>query len=220
MSMGYEQFVDQLKEAIAAFPSLFEATSGDTKILKGSLPIVDREGKHWEDYDIEIHCSDNFPYEFPKLYETSDKIPKVSDWHIYEDTLSCCVKVHPEEMLRCKKGITVTEYIREEAIPYLFNQTYRRVEGYYVNGEYSHGAAGIYEFYAGHLKTGSDIKLTLHLMYFIAAHERPDRTSLCFCGKKAKFRHCHRDAFDKLKKIGNSIIGNHAYAIAKAAGFL
>jgi hypothetical protein len=220
MNTGYEQFVSQLNEAIAAFPSLSEGTSGNKKILKGSLPVVDKEGKHWENYDIEIHCSENFPYEFPKLYETSGKIPKVSDWHVYEDSLSCCVKVHPEEILRCKKGITIKEYIQEEAFPYLFNQTHRRVEGYYVNGEYSHGAAGIYEYYVGHLKTGADIKLTLQLMYFIATHERPDRTSLCFCGKKAKFRHCHRNAFDKLKEIGDSIVRNHAYIIANAAGLL
>jgi hypothetical protein len=220
MNMGYEQFTSQLKEAITVFPSLYEAISENKKILKGSLPVVDREGKHWEDYDIEIHCPGNFPYEFPILYETSGKIPKIGDWHIYENTLSCCVKVHPEEILRCKKGITVTEYIQEEVLPYLFNQTHRRVEGYYVNGEYAHGAAGLFQFYAGILKTGTDIELTLQLMNFIATHERPSRTSFCFCGQKIKFRNCHRDAFDKLKAIGDIQIKKHAYGIAQAAGLI
>lgn len=220
MNIGYEQFTSQLKEAITVYPSLYEAFSENKKILKGRLPVVDKEGKRWEDYDIEIHCPVNFPYEFPILYETSGKIPKIGDWHIYEDTLSCCVKVHPEEILRCKKGITVTEYIQEEVLPYLFNQTHRRVEGYYVNGEYAHGAAGVFQFYAGILKTGTDIELTLQLMNFIATYERPSRNSLCFCGQKIKFRHCHRDAFDKLKAIGDIQIKKHAYGIAQAAGLI
>lgn len=220
MNKGYEQFVGQLDDAIVAFPSLYQAKSGDKKILKGALPVIDKDGKHWEDYEVEIHFSENFPAEFPKLFETSGKIPKIADWHVYEDTLSCCVKVHPEEILRCKNGIIVTEYIREEVIPYLFNQTHRRVEGYYVNGEYAHGAVGIYEYYAGILKTGADIKRTLQLMEYIANHERPLRTSLCFCGERAKFRHCHRGAFDKLKDIGDNIVRSHAYHIAKAANLL
>jgi hypothetical protein len=218
MSTGYEQFADQLEDAITAFPSLSIAVSGGNKILKGTLPVVDKEGKYWDDYGIEIHCSNNFPDEFPLLFETSDKIPKIADWHIYEDTLSCCVKVKPEEMLRCKKGITLKEYIQEEALPYLFNQTHRRVEGYYVNGEYAHGLAGIYQFYADLLKTGADIRQTLQLMEYIASHDRPVRTSLCFCGGKAKFRNCHREAFDKLKEIGDDNVKHDADNIAKATG--
>jgi hypothetical protein len=38
MSMGYNQFIGQLAEAISAFPSLFEAESAGKKILKGFLP--------------------------------------------------------------------------------------------------------------------------------------------------------------------------------------
>ena len=216
MNDGYEQFVSQLEQVTSVFPSLSVTTSENKKILKGTLAVVDKEGKHWEDYEIEIHCPNNFPYEFPILFETSDKIPKIGDWHINEDTHSCCVKVHPAEILRCKKGITVTEYIQEEVLPYLFNQTHRRVEGYYVNGEYGHGAVGVFEFYADILKTGTDIKLTLRLMQYIADHTRPGRTSYCFCGRNAKFRHCHRDAYDKLKSIGDIQIKNHVYLIAKA----
>lgn len=216
MNGEYEQFISELPDAIGAYPSLYESTVGDKKILKGWLPIVDEDGKHWEDYSIEIHCSEKYPYEFPVLYETSGKIPKIGDWHIYEDTLSCCVKVHPEEILRCKNGITLTEYIKEEVLPYLFNQTHRRIEGFYVNGEYSHGQIGIYEFYADILKTSANIQLTLKLMNYIATHNRPGRTSLCFCGQKIKFRHCHREAFDKIKEIGDDAIKNYAFNIAKA----
>lgn len=217
MSNGYDTFVSQLNEAVTAFPTLERIVIDEKEVLKGTLAVVDKDGKYWEDYGIEIQATEKFPYEFPLLFETSGKIPKIADWHVYEDTLSCCVKVKPEEILRCKKGITVTDYIREEVMPYLFNQTHRRVEGYYANGEYGHGILGIYEFYADILNTGNDIQRTIQLMLFVARHERPVRTSYCFCGKQIKFRHCHLEAFDKLKQIGDETLQVHAYSIAKAS---
>lgn len=220
MTKGYSEFVALLEATIATYPSLERILVDGNEILKGQIPIVDRDGKHWDEYEIEIHSSANFPYEFPALFETSGKIPRIGDWHIYEDTGSCCVKVRPEEILRCRNGITLIDYIREEVIPYLFNQTHRRVEGYYVNGEYSHGIKGIFEFYANTLQTGNDIKKTIGLMRFIALNVRPGRTSLCFCGKKIKFRHCHRDAFDLLKSLGKEMLENDSYLIAKAAGLI
>jgi hypothetical protein len=96
----------------------------------------------------------------------------------------------------------VREFIAEEVLPYLFNQTHRKVEGYYVNGEYSHGLFGTYEFYAHLLGTGNNVELTMWLMRFIAGSDRPGRTSGCFCGSGRKFRSCHREAYDKLRILG------------------
>lgn len=216
MNKGYEKFINELPDAIATYPSLCECViEGNEKILKGWLPIVDKEGRHWEDYSVEIHCSKNYPHTFPILYETSGKIPKIADWHVYEDTQSCCVKVQPEEILRCKNGITLTLYIKEEVIPYLFNQTYRRIEGHYANEEYSHGVMGIYEFYDDILKTNHNPLHTLNLMNYIATHHPPSRTSMCFCGRKIKYRHCHKKVFEKIKFMGDKIIMIHIIQIAK-----
>jgi hypothetical protein len=220
MNKGYDIFVSQIEEAIVAFPSLHQVIVDGKYILKGALAVIDKNGRHWEDYEIEIHSTENFPNEFPLLFESSGKIPKITDWHVYEDTLSCCVKIKPEELLRCKKGITVTDYIREEVVPYLFNQTHRRVEGYYVNGEYGHGTLGIYEYYSNLLNTGKNIERTIQLMLFIAKHERPGRTTFCFCGRNIKFRDCHRAAYDKLKQLDAVTLESHAYSFAKAAGFI
>lgn len=220
MSTGYHLFSEQLDEAIAKYPLLKRVILDGKEILKGSLEVRDKDGKHWEDYEIEIHATENFPNLFPWLFEVSDKIPKIADWHIYEDTFSCCLKILPEEILRCKQGITVTEYITEEVLPYLFNQTHRRTEGYYVNGEYAHGSMGIYQYYSSILRTGGNIRLTISLMQYIAANYRPYRTNLCFCGNGKKFRHCHRDSFDQLKQIGDGVLNVHAHEFAKAINLI
>lgn len=212
---GYDKYVSQLLEAQEFFPSLKEIKVNGKLVLRGVISIVDRDGIHWEDYEIEIHCTEHFPKEFPRLFEVSGKIPRIADWHVYEDTGSCCTKIPPEEILRCQKGITVAEYIKEEVFPYFFNQTHRRVEGYYINGEYSHGGKGLLEYYSKELKTGSDYNLTLELFRFIATHDKPHRTSYCFCGKKEKFRHCHKGAFEKLKILGFEILKYHYAMMSK-----
>jgi hypothetical protein len=216
--MSYQIFVDQLLEAEIAFPKLKRKLVTDKFVLAGEVNIIDHNGKLWESYQIEIRYAEGFPHRFPSLYETGDKIPKIADWHIYEDTFACCVKVKPAEIIRCANGITITQYLKEEALPYLFNQTHRRVEGYYVNGEYSHGIAGIYQFYSEELGTARDIDQTLRIMHFIASNPRPVRTSMCFCNSGIKFRNCHRQAFDKIKVIGEEIILQHHFAIGKAVG--
>ncbi len=120
---GYDKFINQLQEVQENFPELKQTTVGGKIILRGILPVIDNEGNHWEDYEVEIHCTDNFPNEFPRLYEVGGKIPRIGDWHIYEDTGSCCVKILPEEKIRCRNGITVREFLQEEVMPYLFNAT-------------------------------------------------------------------------------------------------
>lgn len=162
--MGYDVFIQQLPDVEKEYPSLKRELIDQKYFLRGELDVVDKNEKHWDTYSVEIHYQEGFPYRFPTLFETGGKIPKIGDWHIYEDTLSCCVKVEPAEIIRCLTGITVLEYIKEEALPYLFNQTHRRIEGYYVNGEYSHGTGGFFEFYSEELKTGNDVANTVSLI--------------------------------------------------------
>ncbi len=52
----------------------------------------------------------------------------------------------------------------------------------------------------------------------VSNYIRPERTAKCFCGSQKKFRHCHREAFDKLKMIGDNNLKVHGYMIGKAAG--
>jgi hypothetical protein len=205
-----QRFLEQIDEVISKYPQLQKAFSDEYYYIKGLIDIIDKEGKHWDTYQVEIHNSTDFPYRFPILYEVGGMIPRIADWHIYEDTFACCVKVLPEELIRCRNGITILEYIEEEAIPYLFNQSYRRREGYYVNGEYLHGLMGLYEFYAKELGTKLNIKKTIQLMIFIAEGKKPFRSHTCFCGSGRLFRKCHKEPYEKLSLLGKDIIEDHA----------
>ena len=200
--MKNAQFEKDILAVSEIYSKLAIAESGGEKILKGALDVVDNDGRIWDTYQIEIHSSEEYPYLFPKLFETGNSFPKIVDWHVYEsDDKSCCVDVTPNEILICKKGLSVLEYIQRFAIPYLANQTYRKREGYYLYGEYSHGILGRIEFYQSKLKAQSFLQL-IQMIVLILKGYKPARTAICpFC-HKSKFRKCHKQAFAELKDAG------------------
>lgn len=218
MEESYTTFVTQLNSVVQKYPHLEIVSENGEKLLRGNLDIVDENGRKWESYLMEIKYKEGFPYRYPKVYELSNKIPKIANWHIYKDG-SCCIDVPPSEIIKCKNGITVIGFIESELFPYLFNQTHRRVEGYYVNKGYSHGLIGIYEFYSGKLATGNKVRKTLELIYYIANNSRLNRSNKCFCGSGKLFRKCHMQAFDELKKLGKSYLLDHIQLIIENSNY-
>lgn len=202
--MKNPQFEKDIVQVSKVFNKLNVVEENQELFLRGSLDIVDNDGKVWDTYHVEIKGSHDYPYAFPYLFETGDSFPKNADWHVYEDTLSCCITVKPNELLICKNGLHVLEYIKQFAIPYLANQTYRMREGYYLHGEYSHGFLGYLEFYQNKLKPQSLVEL-LKMFELIIGDFNPDRTAMCpFC-PKTKFRKCHRSAFRELQSIKTQV---------------
>ena len=213
---GPDLFESEIPKFVEHFPKFHKAISSQgTVMVEGELEIVDQDGKLWETYQVEIHSCDGFPHRFPYVFETGGKIPRIGDWHVYEDTQSCCLAVEPEERLICKDGLSLIDFVKNNVLPYFFNQTFRKVEGYYKNGEYAHGLRGIYEFYDDVLKTKGDIRETIRLMIKIAHRDKPGRTHNCFCGSNTKFRRCHRDAYKKLSKLDKEILYIHAEKFSK-----
>jgi hypothetical protein len=198
--MKNEQFENDIKNVPSLFTKLIIEVSEGEQFLTGELDIVDSTGKLWDTYSVELKGSVKYPQTFPKLFETGDAFPKIVDWHVYEDDKSCCVDVIPNEIILCKDGLQVVDYIQRFAISYLANQSFRKREGYYLYGEYSHGIFGRIEFYQSKLKAKSPADL-LKMFELIIRGYNPERTAFCpFC-YKVKFRKCHRDAFRELENI-------------------
>jgi hypothetical protein len=155
---------------------------------------------------IEVKNSQGFPYRFPILYETGGNIQNEANWHKYSDD-SCCITVEPDELLICRNGISVLEFVRKHAIAYLANHIYRITEGKYMNGEYDHGLAGTWQFYTKLFKTsdlGKWIEYYDHV--FTKKSIYIGRNSLCFCESGQKFKHCHEKVFQDLRWLGKNRI--------------
>ena len=215
--VGHSIFTSQLDQVVERYSNLKIVEESEEKFLRGELQVIDKNGVFWESYQLEIKHHFDFPYRFPKVFEISNKIPKIADWHINGDQ-SFCIDVVPSEIIKCKDGLSLISFIEKELTPYLFNQTHRREEGYYVGGEYSHGLLGVYEFYANILQTENNVRKTLSLMTFIASQPRPNRSNRCFCGSGELFRHCHRKAYDELKILGKNILINEINKLYKWSG--
>ncbi len=193
-------FHNQLREVLNNYSKLYQKDIDEITIIKGGLDIIDKYGEPWDTYEIEIYPSKEFPKRFPILFEVGNKIPKNADWHINPDG-SCCLTVPPKEIIACKNGISLSQFIKNWVIPFLANQTHRRIEGYYINGEYAHGILGLLEYYQEIMLT-KDIKKIVELISMIFKIRKPKQTSICFCGSKNKFRKCHREAYEKILIIG------------------
>ena len=198
--MKNTKFEEDILLVPESFNSLSIVEESQEKFLKGSIEIIDRAGNVWATYFIEIKGSESYPFAFPKLYEVNSAFPKNSDWHVYENDFSCCIDVPMSEKIICKDGLNVVDYIKQYAVPYLANQTFRIKEGYYLYGEYSHGILGRIEYYQDKLKPKNIFEL-LEMFELIINDFNPKRTEMCpFCYKE-KFRKCHREVFKEMQLV-------------------
>lgn len=193
-------FESEIAAVLEKYPKLLSTTSTGITILKGEIDLVDEFGKYRDTYSIEVHPVSKFPYRFPYVFETGGRLPRNVDWHVFETDGHCCIKVEPEEILICKPGITLLSFIEQQVMPYFFNQTFRRLNGYFIN-ERSHGLIGVIEYYQ-EIFYEKNIPKLIRLMEFVLNNEEPNRVSMCFCGAKNKYRKCHRDTFRVIHEIG------------------
>ena len=200
-------FNAQIDEVLAKYPGLSRHSIDGVDIIKGTIDLIDTFGQHRDTYEIEIHPTSGYPFRFPLLWETGGRIPRNIDWHVFESDGHCCIKVEPEEIIMCKKGISLIDFIDKEVIPYFFNQTFRRINGYFIK-ERSHGLLGVIEYYQQVLKEQNPFKM-VQLLEFIQSGVEPFRTSTCFCGSNLKYRKCHRDGFRLLKQLSDGVLETH-----------
>lgn len=194
LKSGYKVFEHEALAILESYPKQkLEFTEKGVPCLIGHLDLVDKDGFLVDTYRINIEATELYPYRFPYLFETEGRIPKNIDWHVFETDGHCCICTIPDELLKCKKGVSLVQFIEDEVKPYLFNQTHRRIRGYFLN-ERSHGDDGEFQHYYTHFRT-KDLKKIVDWLLFISQKKAPGRTNLCFCGSGEKYRYCHRDAF-------------------------
>ena len=202
--MSLALFNQDAVEAERAFNTLCLVKAEGNSFMQGSLLVVDSEGKEWHNYCIEIHHSDRYPNMFPTVFETGGVIPRIADWHINVDG-SCCLDNEFNQQIKCFNGLSLLTFIESEVIPWLANQSYRRVTGNYINGEQGHGDIGRIEFFIKELNA-PNLLTCVEWMVKLAEYEAIPRQAMCFCGSGNKWRHCHKIAFERLHTISKSLL--------------
>jgi hypothetical protein len=197
--MNLELFKQQATSINHHFDSLSIVHAEGAFYITGTITIVDQKGSLWHTYSIEIHASKQFPYMFPIVFEIGGMIPRIADWHINIDG-SCCLDNEFSQQIKCSKGLSLDEFISKELIPWLANQSYRRLTGHYINGEQGHGDIGRIEFFMREL-AAPNLLTCVEWLLILASNKFPPRQANCFCNSGYKWRNCHKSRFEKLAQI-------------------
>ena len=204
MNSAYALFKDEAEDINKLYPGLNFYDDAGIPIVSGKLDLRDENHNNYDSYNITIRPTFEYPMRFPLVFETSGRLPVNVDWHVFESDGHCCIKTILEEILICKNKFTLNQFIDDQVCPYFANQSFREENGYYLH-ERSHGIQGTIEFLKELLVEDDLLKINELLLYIINQKE-PGRTHQCFCGKKLKYRKCHRNPFRTLSLLDVSYL--------------
>jgi hypothetical protein len=190
------------------YPMLITYSMGGEIYLSGFLLVYDKWGEKVDDYKIEIRSRIGFPFLFPRVVEIGNSYEHSMDWHTNAD-YTCCFTTSIRERIYCTHGLDPIKFMKEIVIPYFTNQTYRKINGYYLHGEYSHGFLGVLQAYEDILKLkGFD---NVNRMVNGILNTKYSRTAKCpICNGKS-IRNCHRDLIQTMQKEREIVLRDMAY---------
>lgn len=186
------------------YPKLNRVQKEDTVIVLGEIPIIHSQMGEIDRYKVLITFPKEFPNCFPKVIETSNKIPRIADRHVNCDN-TLCMAVHPEELAICKNGISFKFFLDKVLVPHLARETYQEQAGNYPDGEFGHGFEGVWEYYEDILNQKNRI-LIINELEQIVYSNWPNRKSACPCGSGIKFKKCHHRIWSKVIRPGREYL--------------
>ena len=154
---------------------------------------------------------------FPLVKEVGGRIEKIrvsrclknkQDLHVNpNETICLCPK--PEEKRRFPGRVNLRKFINELVIPYFFALSYFEKTGKWPWGQYSHGPAGIMEYYLDHRNDNDSKLLDDCLMaiginpkeHFIKSYAQLNGREPCVCKSGIKSKKCHPKALDGFRAI-------------------
>lgn len=198
-NLAFEIFIADALKAQKTNPMLLLKLDA-TPELSGTIILKDGSGFEVDRYEIKIVANSGYPYYFPFVFETGGRIPINADWHVYENDGHLCLCTTTDEYIKTSNGLPLELFIKNELTPYLFNQTFRREKGFFLN-EMDHGDKGQLDTLMRLLKTDNIMNVHWLLNQAKEGYQQ-DRTSHCFCKSGKKYRHCHRDILNTFKNLG------------------
>src|SRR3972149_10998702 len=107
---------DDLSQFISQYPG-FNKTEENGRVVLSGIVSIDADGRSYT-FQIKVCPNNKFPYRFPSVFEISDKIKKIADWHINSDG-SFCFTVEPIEAMAFKNSINPSHLYSQLEILYL-----------------------------------------------------------------------------------------------------
>src|SRR5690554_1899486 len=138
MNNSWEKFIADSQEVLVQFPGLeFVAPENAPPLLTGFIELNDVDGSIYDRYQISVVAPENPNMWFPSVFENDGRLPHNNDWHVFMGG-RCCIKSVPEQIVLCRKGFSLLQFMSEQVLPYFHAQAFREQHGYYLH-ERSHG---------------------------------------------------------------------------------
>lgn len=162
--------------------------------IRGEL-VLDAEYKSRrlvDQYRLKLLVPMNFPDGLPRVYDLSEKVSAKFE-HFLRDG-AFCLGTETDILLRMQKRPTLTYFVDEFVISYLYASTYFNRYGTIPFPERPHGFSGIYDFYKEYFSVKTNSQVLAWLMAIILYQN--DKMILCPCGSNRKVENCiHRTFF-------------------------
>ena len=202
------------KEIEETYPDLHFVDRDDKVMVRGYLPISSND-RVWDRYRIEISLPTDSPRGLPEIRELDARIPPVADRHVFTDTKAVCVMLPDAYWYEFPNGLDLIEFLGGPLLSFLANQSLieRGCADVWPDGEWGHGALGIYEFYSGILGIEEPTRVMECLMVLLKS-TRVKGHWMCPCGSGTRIRKCHGPSLiDLQSKVPTNVI-------ERARGFL
>jgi hypothetical protein len=194
--------------------------------LKFRALMKDKLSEIQDKYQVEIEFVTSSTSSLPQVRETGGRIEKVaqdrsielSDLHVNPKDGTLCLCSPLEEDSSFSNGFNLEEFFSELLIPFLYAQSHFETNNKWPWKHYSHGHLGILESYA--YTKQSDCALTKKCVEILRKQYRKEWELyrqllnkkdyikghwLCACGSSMKFRTCHYEVLEGLRKLKQDI---------------
>ena len=193
-----------IDKALDAYPLLQRVEEDGYIRVNGEIALTHKDVGEYDRYSVSIQFPKAYPRCFPRVIETSEKIPRIPDRHVNGDS-TLCIAVEPEERRIAKNGISFKFFLDKVLVPHLSRETHRSLSREYEDGEYAHGTEGIWKYFQEILEISGKHEL-LEELEVIVGTKWPERNDRCSCGSGKKFKKCHLSIWEEVMSSGNEYL--------------
>lgn len=202
MAKTTKQLLDKdIVATLESYPELQLISNNGTIFLKGIYTVRDNNSVIQGEYEIAIVIPKRYPYEFPKLYELSQKImPRIDDRHIDKNGLAC-VEIEQNILIESKKGITIKQFIEKYVHRYFCWQLRYEAKDFEGLEEWAHYDKGTIQFYKEKLAL-DELQIIISILEALISNKLPGRNEVCLCNSGKKYKICHERLIEEILGLG------------------
>lgn len=194
------ELLDDVRAALAAYPTLHLFLSGPSAEIRGTYPLRDEAGGVLDEYTVSIELRAGYPKTLPVVRETAGRIPHTLHRHVVRPEGTCCVVLPDARWEEWPVGAPFSAYLAGPLRNYFLGQSIVEQGGEWPFGEWAHGNQARLDYYKALFETESDAGVRRYLEVIGWPHAK-GRVG-CPCGSGRRLRKCcHSKVHDLRSKL-------------------